>query len=425
MESKESPETGSAAPAERHAEWNELFFDLVVVAGAGQLAHLLHDGPHLTDLALYTVLYLAFWTTWAGIAVYGDIAASETRLRTLLLAMFGMAVMAASVHTVRSSHAIAFVVAYVALRWQAGRVWQRGSIVVDWPLAQFGAGAVPWLVSLFVDTPLRYWLWALGIALDIVTLLISTRERTLRRAGERAARRRGGRPPPGPAHGPVAGPPRIGESRIDTAHMSERLGLYVIIVLGEGVIQIINAASERDAWDGPLAATGLGAFGLLASICALSLIYGTNGIPHLRRGALAPRLAMLLHALMTGFLVALATALGSAITHVDDVLPEEQHWLLCGAMAGYFAAGLVAALPLADRSDRLWLLGWALPCLTVSVALAPLGVELPAWVTIWILVALVCWQIAYDPGRPAGAAAGRRWQGFRRTVPGGRRNGGA
>ncbi|XUZ26711.1 low temperature requirement protein A [Streptomyces sp. RMIT01] len=207
--------------------------------------------------------------------------------------------------------------------------------------------------------------------------------------------------------------------------MSERLGLYVIIVLGEGVIQIINAASERDAWDGPLAATGLGAFGLLASICALSLIYGTNGIPHLRRGALAPRLAMLLHALMTGFLVALATALGSAITHVDDVLPEEQHWLLCGAMAGYFAAGLVAALPLADRSDRLWLLGWALPCLTVSVALAPLGVELPAWVTIWILVALVCWQIAYDPGRPAGAAAGRWWQGFRRTVPGGLQNGGA
>ncbi|MDX3502019.1 hypothetical protein PV749_15060 [Streptomyces sp. ID03-2B] len=47
MEAKES--TGSAAPAERHAGWNELFFDLVVVAGAGQLAHLLHGGPHLAD----------------------------------------------------------------------------------------------------------------------------------------------------------------------------------------------------------------------------------------------------------------------------------------------------------------------------------------------------------------------------------------
>ncbi|WP_267880697.1 MULTISPECIES: low temperature requirement protein A [unclassified Streptomyces] len=199
--------------------------------------------------------------------------------------------------------------------------------------------------------------------------------------------------------------------------MGERLGLFVIIVLGEGVIQIIGAASERDDWDGPLAATGLGAFGLLAGICTLSLLYGTNGIPHLRRGALAPRLAMLLHAVMTGFLVALATALGSAITHVDDVLPRGQHWLLCGAVAGYFAAGLVAALPLADRSDRAWLLGWALPCLAMSLALAPLGERLPAWATIWILVALVCWQILYDPGRAGKPPSGRRWRGrIRRTV---------
>ncbi|MFD3972785.1 low temperature requirement protein A [Streptomyces cyaneofuscatus] len=405
--------TESAAPAERHAGWNELFFDLVVVAGAGQLAHLLHDGPHLADLALYGVLYLAFWTAWAGFAVYGDIAASATRGGTLLVAMFGMAVMAASVHAVQTSHATAFVIAYVALRWQAGRVWQRGSIVVDWPLAQFGSGAVPWLVSLFVDAPLRYWLWALGIALDIVTLLVSTRDRTLRRAGERAARRHDGRPPPGPAHSPAPAPPRLSESRVDSAHMGERLGLYVIIVLGEGVIQIIDAASQRDAWDGPLAATGLGAFGLLAAICTLSLLYGTNGIPRLRKGALAPRLAMLLHALMTGFLVALATALGSAITHVDDVLPRGRHWLLCGAMAGYFAAGLVAALPPADRSDRVWLMGWALPCLAGSVALALFGVRLPAWATIWILVALVGWQILYDPGRAEASPAGGRWWGGR------------
>ncbi|MBH0247010.1 low temperature requirement protein A, partial [Streptomyces cavourensis] len=191
MESTESAAPAPApAPAERHAGWNELFFDLVVVAGAGQLAHLLHDGPDPADLALYAVLYLAFWATWAGFAVYGDIAASETRVRTLLVAMFGMAVMAASVHTVQTGHAVAFVIAYVALRWQAGRVWQRGSIVVDWPLAQFGSGAAPWLVSLFVDAPLRYWLWALGIALDIVTLLVSTRDRTLRRAHGRAARHR-------------------------------------------------------------------------------------------------------------------------------------------------------------------------------------------------------------------------------------------
>ncbi|MFJ6807992.1 hypothetical protein ACIQRK_18505 [Streptomyces anulatus] len=125
---------------------------------------------------------------------------------------------------------------------------------------------------------------------------------------------------------------------------------------------------------------------------------------------------MLLHAVMTGFLVALATALGSAITHVDDVLPRGQHWLLCGAMAGYFAAGLVAALPLANRSDRVWLLGWGLPCVAVSVALAPLGTRLPAWATIWVLVGLVCWQIAYDPGPPGTPPSGLRVRGIGRRA---------
>ncbi|MFJ4824686.1 hypothetical protein ACIP5L_15550 [Streptomyces bacillaris] len=62
----------------------------------------------------------------------------------------------------------------------------------------------------------------------------------------------------------------------------------------------------------------------------------------------------------------------------------------------------------------MWLLGWALPCLAVSVALAPLGERLPTWATIWILVALVCWQILYDPGR---SPSGRRWSGrIRRTA---------
>ncbi|RPK56438.1 Bacterial low temperature requirement A protein (LtrA) [Streptomyces sp. ADI96-02] len=422
MDPTDPTESGADPPApppkppaggERHAGWNELFFDLVVVAGVGQLAHLLHEGPRLQDVALYIVLYLAFWTSWAGIAVYGDIAASATRLRTLLLAMAGMAVMAASVDSVRTSHTTAFVLAYVVLRWQAGRIWQRGSVVVDWPLAQFDAGSVPWLVSLFTHAPARYWLWGLGVALDILTLLVSTRGRTLRRAAERAAeraerhRRHDHGRPPGPPHDDEAEkPPALTEARIDTAHMSERLGLYVIIVLGEGVIQVIDAASDREVWNRPLALTALAAFALLAGVWTLSLLYGHNGIPRLRQDALAPRLAMLLHALTTGFLAALATALGSAVAHPDAVLPRGQHWLLCCAMAGYFATGLLAGLPLTARPDRVWILGWALPCVAASLLLAPLGVRLPSWATIAILAGLVCWQILYDPDPPAGRRPG-------------------
>ncbi|WP_442785560.1 low temperature requirement protein A [Actinacidiphila sp. DG2A-62] len=49
---------------ERHATWLELFFDLIVVVGTAQLAHVLHGEPSLRDVGQYILLFLAFWTIW-------------------------------------------------------------------------------------------------------------------------------------------------------------------------------------------------------------------------------------------------------------------------------------------------------------------------------------------------------------------------
>ena len=125
------------ATVERHATWKELFFDLVVVAGIGQLAHLLHEDTEPTTLGLYAVLYLAFWISWAGFAVYGNIAGDDAKTHVLITAMLGLAVMAASVPGIHGSRAAAFVIAYVALRWYAGAVVQRGKV-----LARLAARAV-------------------------------------------------------------------------------------------------------------------------------------------------------------------------------------------------------------------------------------------------------------------------------------------
>lgn len=48
----EAAETEQQPLTERHASWIELFFDLMVVAGAGRLAHLLHEDPSLADVGL-------------------------------------------------------------------------------------------------------------------------------------------------------------------------------------------------------------------------------------------------------------------------------------------------------------------------------------------------------------------------------------
>lgn len=421
------PATGAEPPTEaeprplieRHASWIELFFDLVVVAGVGQLAHLLHQDPSLADAGLYLLLYLAFWTAWACFTVYGNIAGDRVRAPSMLLAMFGLAVMVAAVPGVHEDeHVAAFVIAYVFLRWLAGRVWRRGQIVVDWPLAQFGMGALPWLISLWAPAPARYWLWAVGIALDLVIMLGVDGDRMLRGAREKldqALAHRGGRRRDTRRH-PDAEPPVIAAARSETAHLAERLGLFVIIVLGEGVIQITTAASDT-TWDAALAVTATGSFALLIGVWTLSLLYGFAGVPHLTPAKLPVRFAMLLHCVTTAALAALAAGLGAAAEHAHGPAPDGVRRLLCASVAAYFGISLLTGL--FTRAERPWLLGWGLPCTLAPLALGALGSGIGVGWLVWLLAATVFWQVLYAPGPPGATPApgvhGTRRRRLRRT----------
>lgn len=404
---------------ERHATWIELFFDLVVVAGVGQLAHLLHEDPSLADVGLYLLLYLAFWTAWACFTVYGNVAGDRVRAPSMLLAMFGLAVMVAAVPGVHEDeHVGAFVIAYVFLRWLAGRVWRRGQVVVDWPLAQFGVGALPWLISLWAPTPARYWLWAVGIALDLVIMLGVDGDRMLRRARDRfdqvIARRRGRqndtrRHPEGDA-------PVIAAAPSESVHLAERLGLFIIIVLGEGVIQITTAASGTP-WDAALTVTATGSFALLIGVWTLSLLYGFAGVPHLKPAKLPVRFAMLLHCVTTAALAALAAGLGTAAEHAHGPAPEGVRRLLCASLVAYFGISLLTGL--ITRAERPWILGWGLPCTLVPLALGFFGDGIGVGWLVWALAATVFWQALYAPGPPGTAlvpsADGTRRKRLRRT----------
>lgn len=249
-------------PGERPASWIELFFDLVVVAGVLQLSHLLHESPAPADLGLYVLLYLAFWISWVCFTVYGNVEGIRAGTPGLLLAMSGLAVMVSAVPRIRTDHTTAFVCAYVFLRWLSGRLWRPGRIVVDWPLAHIGGGTAPWIVSVWVDPPVRYWLWAIGLAVDLLIMLTASGSRTVQSAQERVARtvKRYG----SSEHVPV-----VEAAYADVPHLVERLGLFVIIVLGEGVIRITSAAGQA-VWDAALIGAAAGAFALAAVVAGAS-----------------------------------------------------------------------------------------------------------------------------------------------------------
>ncbi|KAA2261585.1 low temperature requirement protein A [Solihabitans fulvus] len=375
--------------AEQHATWTELFFDLVVVAGVGQLAHVLHEGPSVADLALYALLYFAFWIAWTSFTVYGNVMAEQASTRTMLVGMLGMAVIAASVAGIRETHAAVFIVGYVLLRWVAGRVWRDGTVVVDWPLAQVGGGTLPWIISLWVHPPARYWLWALGIAVDFLILFTVSGSRQLSEATKQLNQvikwRR-----PSPERIPT-----IEAAHANVAHLAERLGLYVIIVLGEGMILIISGASEL-TWDRGTVLTALGAFSLLVGVWMLSLTHGFAGVPQLRPDRLPLRHIMLLHAVTTAVVAALAAGLGAAVHQSHDVLQPGARWLLCGAIMAYFGICVIGSVATGRVSRRL--LGWALPCFAVPLALGLFGERVGIAGLVWAVTATVFWQVYCSGG---------------------------
>ncbi|MDI9915138.1 low temperature requirement protein A [Rhodococcus sp. IEGM 1379] len=386
-EREEPPGQSQESVLERHASWIELFFDLVVVAGIGQLAHLLHGSPTWSDFGLYALLYLAFWTAWACFTMYGNVAGDRVRIPSMLIAMFGLAVMMAAVAGIHENHALAFAIAYVAVRLLASRVWHNGQIVVDWPIAQMSLGVVPWVISFWVEGDARLWLWAAGVTIDLLIMFVVSGSAVMEDAQEkldRVIRIRGNRDRP---------IPELEALHSDRAHLAERLGLYVIIVLGEGVILVISAASEL-IWDSTIVSLAIGSFVLLAGMWSLSLLYGHAGVPHLRSGAFPARIDMALHCFTTGAIAVLVAGLGAATEHGAEHTPTSLRWLLCGSVAVYF--GISATAGLFARSDRRWLLGWALPCTAIPIVMGLVGAHMSATWIIWVLVATVAWQNSYE-----------------------------
>ncbi|MFE0150300.1 low temperature requirement protein A [Nonomuraea sp. NPDC059007] len=403
-------DVGATETADRHASWLELFFDLVVVVAVAQLAHrLLH--PAWPGVALFVMLYYAIWSIWTSFTIYANVRAGKTRTRAMLIGMFGIAVMAAAAPDV--AHAVPgggnhddwFAIAYVVCRLSGSRsIQSSGAVVTSWPAAQLGAGLAPWIVSFWTPAPVTYWLWALGILLDLLFTLQNARHpgRLLQalktqseRLKERARRHDGdGRRPPREIPAPY-------EAVLHTAHLGERLGLFVIIVLGEAVMQIVVEAGGQD-WSTELKLAAAGSFALVVCLWWVTLQYGVTAVPETSERGLPPSVALPAHFVMTAGLVAAAAGLGAVVAQPVEHLHPGIRWVLCAGLAVYFAAS--AVIGVATGARRLWIWAWALPATAVPVLLGLLGGPLPAWAVVAVLLAAALWRVAYRPPATAPTA---------------------
>jgi low temperature requirement protein LtrA len=338
-------------PEERHASWLELFFDLVAVAGIGALAHLLEADDSGTGLGIYVIAFAAIWTIWACFTIYSNLRAEAARTSTMLLGMVVLGVMIAAIPEIRSEHATAFAVAYVVGRLVAARPWQRTTVVVDLPVVQATFGVVPWVVSWWFDGTVQYALWALGLALDLVLQLTTTRDELVTKTQARldrviSARARAPQQRGGP-RGPRETPATIVAADADVRLLGERLGLFVLIVLGEGLVQIIDGASEAE-WDRQLAVTGAGAFALVFGLWGLAVRHGYAGVALLPEQGLSPRLSWSAHLLSTLALATVVAVLGGLVAEPGEELTDHVRWLAVAAYLGYAVVATTVHLARAD-----------------------------------------------------------------------------
>ena len=409
-------ETGSAE--ERHASWLELFFDLTVVAAAAQIAHRMHGAESVGQIAACAAMFYAVWSVWTTTSIYANVAGERTRQRSVLMTMLGIAIMTAAVpgvwpellpgehHDVPEGRTIAFVVAFLACRVIAARSAARdGQVVTFWPATQ-SVAATPWVVSLFVPHTVAYWLWGGAIVTDLAFSMYGARSpRSVERMTETARRRqeendrrsahrlarlieRG----VAPDRLPNAAPTLMSVAQVQQGHLGERLGLFIIIVLGEAVAQIVVANTDV-AWTAPVVAASLASFLLLVAMWRLITTYGFT--PAARRTEpLEPWQALPTHLGVTAAIVAIASGLGALIPEATEHLHARDRWYLFGGLALYLLISVFAGI--AGRSPLKWYAGWVLPSVVVAALAGVFGHLVPAWslaVLAWLVLA---WFASYN-----------------------------
>jgi low temperature requirement protein LtrA len=224
----------------------ELFFDLVYVFAITQLAHFFLGELTLRGAGHATVLLLAVWWAWVYTAWVTNWFQPDHRVvRSLLLAtMLVSLVMSIALPEAFGSRGLIFAVAYVAI--QVGRTLFAVAVLRGRPelrrnfvrvLIWSCVSGVAWIAGGLATGSARDWLWLAAIAVDYAA----------------------------PAAGfevPGLSRSRTSDWTIEGGHLAERCQLFVMIALGESIVDIgVTASGAGLRYGPPVVAALVVAFG--------------------------------------------------------------------------------------------------------------------------------------------------------------------
>jgi low temperature requirement protein LtrA len=182
---------------------------------------------------------------------------------------------------------------------------------------------------------------------------------------------------------------------VDVAHGSERLGLFMIILIGESVLSVVTTLSAH--WDAPSALAAFLAFASIALIAWGFFVAGGNvieeGMTRLNeRGNIAALLdtVMLIPYLIVASVTMFSAGLATAIGHPLEHLPVGAAICLGGGLGLFYLTNAAVMLRYGSPLGRV--LPWALPAVllpVVVVVVVVIGPSAPAMAALGAVTAIV------------------------------------
>ena len=372
---------GSDEAEHRHATWLELFYDLVFVVAVSQLAHYLSKDVSISGFLGFVVLFVPVWWAWIGTTFYANRFDSDDVGRRLLmgLQMLASAALAVNIHHGLGSSSVGFALAYAAARFilvfeylWAGQYIPAARGLTRHYARGFAIAATLWLISVFVPVPFRFAIWTVGLIIDFATPLTAIKYQR--------------------------------QLLPNLEHLPERFGLFVIIVLGEAIIAVVNGVAEME-WHPMSALTAV--FGFSIAFSLWWLYFENVSGSALKTAGASGRIQIFQVWLYVHLpLVISLAATGVGVEHVvanqvNQALPDAERWLICGSvalcflsLAGLHRTGVIQFCRMRTKQR--------LGAVAALIAVAIAGVNLLP-VTVVSLIAIICAiQVILDlyQGRP-------------------------
>lgn len=317
---------------DRSVTFLELFFDLVFVAIIAQLAHALANDPSWESVGWFVFLFYAVWSSWINGTLYHDLHGVDdlsTRVFTFAQ-MLAVAVMAVHAGHVPGEGAVGFALGYAANTMLLVILWSRTGLhdpshrpaSVPYSIGYL-ASAVLFATSVLVDPPLTYWIWAVGLLAEIVGYVVAMSRWT-----------------PPESQG--------GDAKIATSPaLIERMGLFVIIVLGEVVVGSVNGMAEILPLDVDEILIGL--MGVLVAVGLWWLYFDL--VSHRTPISRLTQVWLYLHLPLVMAIAAGGAAVLNTVEHAADPLPDAVRWLLVGSLATAMISVTALTLTLERRRN--------------------------------------------------------------------------